>query len=143
MNVVILKANLTRDIELRAVGSGGQQVAQIGLALNRNYTTSGGEKREEVTFVDAEAWGKTAETMAKYLSKGRPVIVEGRLKMDQWDDKTTGKKQSKLKVVVEQFHFADSKPAGHGAEAKTRPDTAGAAIDDGDIPFDPQPAMFT
>ena len=143
MNVVILKANLTRDIELRTVGTSGQQVAKIGLALNRNYTTAGGEKREEVTFVDAEAWGKTAETMAKYLSKGRPVIIEGRLKSDQWEDKETGKKQSKLKIVVEQFHFADSKPAGQGADATTRTATAGAAISDGDIPFAPQPAMFT
>ncbi|MFN9941099.1 MAG: single-stranded DNA-binding protein, partial [bacterium] len=77
--------NLTRDIELRAVGGGGQQVARIGLALNRNYTTQSGEKREEVTFVDFEAWGKTAEIMAKYLTKGRPVLIEGRLKLDQWD----------------------------------------------------------
>lgn len=135
LNKVILWGNLTRDIELRAVGSGGQQVAQIGLALNRKYTTQGGEKREEVTFVDCEAWGKTAEVMAKYLSKGRPVLIEGRLKLDQWDDKDTGKKQSKLKVVVDTFHFVDSK--GGGEQPATRPATGGGVPDD-DLPFAPQ-----
>lgn len=136
LNKVILWGNLTRDIELRAVGSSGQQIARIGLALNRNYTTQGGEKREEVTFVDCEAWGKTAEVMAKYLSKGRPVLVEGRLKLDQWDDKDTGKKQSKLKVVIDSFHFVDSKGGGDQQQPATRPGTAGSQpINDDDIPF--------
>lgn len=134
LNKVILWGNLTRDIELRTVGSGGQQVAQIGLALNRKYTTQSGEKREEVTFVDCEAWGKTAEVMAKYLTKGRPVLIEGRLKLDQWDDKDTGKKQSKLKVVVDTFHFVDSK--GEKSETATRQATAGGVPDD-DLPFAP------
>ena len=133
VNKVILMGNLTRDIELRAVGSSGQQIARIGLALNRNYTTQSGEKREEVTFVDCEAWGKTAEVMAKYLSKGRPVLIEGRLKLDQWDDKDTGKKQSKLKVVVETFHFVDSK--GEKSDAGTRQTASATAIDDDSVPF--------
>jgi single-strand DNA-binding protein len=133
LNRVTLMGNLTRDIELKAVG-GSQQIARIGLALNRNYTTQGGEKREEVTFVDCEAWGKTAEVMAKYLSKGRPVLIEGRLKLDQWDDKDTGKKQSKLKVVVDTFHFVDSKGGGEQQQPATRAATANALPDD-DLPF--------
>ncbi len=112
-NRVFLMGNLTRDVELRSTGA-SQQVGKIGLAVNRNYTTASGERREEVTFIDCEAWGKTAETMAKYLTKGRPVFIEGRLKLDQWDDKETGKKQSKLKVVVENFQFVDSKGGGAG-----------------------------
>jgi single-strand DNA-binding protein len=134
LNRVTLMGNLTRDIELKAVGGSGQQIARIGLALNRNYTTQGGEKREEVTFVDCEAWGKTAEVMAKYLSKGRPVLIEGRLKLDQWDDKDTGKKQSKLKVVVDTFHFVDSKGGGEQQPA-TRQATAPSMAEDPDIPF--------
>mgnify|MGYP001187722667 CR=1 FL=1 len=112
LNRVLLMGNLTRDVELRAVGGSGQQVANVGLALNRSFTTASGEKRDEVTFVDCEAWGKTAEVMQKYLGKGRQVCIEGRLKLDTWDDKTTGKKQSKLKVVIESFYFADSKGGG-------------------------------
>lgn len=114
LNRVLLMGNLTRDVELRAVGGSGQQVANVGLALNRSFTTASGEKRDEVTFVDCEAWGKTAEIMQKYLGKGRQVCIEGRLKLDTWDDKTSGKKQSKLKVVIESFYFADSK-GGPGA----------------------------
>jgi single-strand DNA-binding protein len=154
LNKVMLMGNLTRDIELRAVGGGGQQVAKIGLALNRSFTTQSGEKREEVTFVDCEAWGKQAEVMAKYLSKGRQVVVEGRLKLDQWDDKDTGKKQSKLKVVVESFYFADSKGGSgggggggdSGGDYEDRPavqtrgnarpaSTSAAPIAEDDIPF--------
>lgn len=110
-NKVILLGNLTRDIELRPAG--GTSVGKVGLAVNRRFTTAGGEAREEVTFIDCEAWGKQAETMAKYLSKGKSVMIEGRLKLDQWEDKE-GKKQSKLKVVVEGFQFVDSKGAGGG-----------------------------
>lgn len=112
-NKVILMGNLTREIELKTIGS-GQSVAKMGLAINRNFTTAAGEKREEVTFVDCEAWGKTAEVMAKYLTKGRPVFIEGRLKLDTWDDKETGGKRSKLNVVIESFQFVDSKGGGEG-----------------------------
>jgi len=106
-NKVILMGNLTRDIETRAAGK--STIAQIGLAVNRKWTSETGEKKEEVTFIDAEAWGRTAETMAQYLKKGRPVFIEGRLKLDQWDDKETGQKRSKLKVVVESFRFVGGK----------------------------------
>lgn len=111
-NRVFLMGNLTRDVEVRAT-QGGQQVANLGLAINRQWVGQDGDKREEVTFVDCEAWGKTAETLHKYLAKGRPVFIEGRLKLDMWDDKE-GKKHSKLKVVVEGFQFIDSKPGGGG-----------------------------
>ncbi len=112
-NKVYLMGNLTRDVELKSTNS-GQQVAKIGLAVNRNWTGQDGEKREETTFVDCEAWGKTAEIMAKYLAKGRPVFIEGRLKLDQWQDKESGQNRSKLGVVVESFQFIDSRPGGGG-----------------------------
>lgn len=109
-NKVFLMGNLTRDIELRHT-SGNQAVANLSLAVNRRWRSADGQEREEVTFVDCEAWGKTAETLAKYLQKGRPVFVEGRLKLDTWEDKE-GKKQSKLRVVVDGFQFVDSRPGG-------------------------------
>lgn len=113
-NRVLLMGNLTRDIELRHT-SNNQAVANFGLAVNRRYKTAAGEEREEVTFIDCEAWSNQAEVMAKYLSKGRPVFIEGRLKLDQWQDKD-GNKQSKLRVVVENFQFIGSPPgAGGGA----------------------------
>ncbi|MBM4109299.1 MAG: single-stranded DNA-binding protein [Phycisphaerae bacterium] len=112
-NKVILMGNLTRDPELRHT-SGNQAVANLGLAVNRRWRSAEGEQREETTFIDCEAWGKTAETLAKYLKKGRPVFIEGRLKLDQWEDKETGKKQSKLRVVVEGFQFIDSRQDGGG-----------------------------
>lgn len=112
-NKVLLMGNLTRDIELRHT-SGNQAVANIGLAVNRRYKAGDGEMREETTFVDCEAWGKTAETMAKYLQKGRPVFIEGRLKLDTWQDKTDGSNRSKLRVVVDNFQFIDSREGGGG-----------------------------
>ena len=110
-NKVMLMGNLTRDVELRYTPNGNQAVANFGIACNRKFKTQSGEEREEVTFVDCEAWGRTGEVMKEYLSKGRPVFIEGRLKLDQWEDKE-GKKQSKLRVVVENFQFIDSKGGG-------------------------------
>lgn len=112
-NKVLLMGNLTRDVELRHTSS-NQAVANIGLAVNRSWRTPEGETREEVTFVDCEAWGKTAETLSKFLSKGRPVFIEGRLKLDTWQDKEGGGNRSKLKVVVEDFRFIDAKGEGGG-----------------------------
>ncbi len=109
-NKVLLVGNLTRDPELKHTTS-NQAVAQIGLAVNRQFNTKDGEKREETTFVDCEAWGRTAEVMCQYLSKGRPVLVEGRLKLDQWQDKD-GNNRSKLKVVVENFQFLGGRGEG-------------------------------
>jgi len=110
LNKVMLMGNLTRDVELKTT-PGNQTVGNLGLAINRKWKTPDGEQREETTFVDCEAWGKTAEILAKYLSKGRPVYLEGRLKLDQWEDKD-GQKRSKMRVVIEEFQFVDSKPGG-------------------------------
>ena len=111
-NKVMLMGNLTRDVELKYTPS-NQAVANIGLAVNRRYKTSDGEQREETTFVDCEAWGRTAEVMNQYLAKGRPVFVEGRLKLDQWQDQQ-GQNRSKMRVVVENFQFIDSRGGGGG-----------------------------
>src|SRR5208283_3670188 len=101
-NKVILAGNLTRDPELRYTPK-GTAVARITLAVNRTYTAEGGEKKEEVSFVDVDVWGRQAEVIAQYMKKGRPLLIEGRLKQDTWEDKNTKQKQSKLKVVLESF----------------------------------------
>jgi len=137
LNRVMLMGNLTRDVELRAAGS--SQVGKFSLAVNRKWVAGDGEKKEDVTFVDCEAWGKTAETMAKYLGKGRGVFIEGRLKLDQWEDKDGGKR-SKLSVVVESFQFIDAKPADVPV-GRTEPAPSRKApvddrpMDDPSIPF--------
>jgi single-strand DNA-binding protein len=126
-NKVMLMGNLTRDVELRYLPNSNTAVAAIGLAVNRKFKTQSGEEREEVAFIDCEAFGKTAEIMSQYLRKGRPVFVEGRLKLDQWDDKASGQKRSKLKVIVEEFRFVDSPGGGGGGgEGGGRPQPAGA-----------------
>ena len=111
-NRVILAGNMTRDPEARSLPS-GQAITKFSLAVNRAYTTKEGEKREEVTYVDIDSFGKQAEIIAKYCGRGSGILVEGRLKLDQWEDKE-GKKQSKLRVVVENFQFIDSKGGGGG-----------------------------
>src|SRR3954469_7488692 len=113
LNKVMLMGNITRDIELRHTPS-NQAVATVGLAMNHRWKTPEGEQREEVTFVDCDAWGKTAEMIAQYFSKGRPIMIEGRLKLDTWQDKKTGGNRSKLKVVIDNFYFVDSKGGGGG-----------------------------
>lgn len=115
-NKVLLMGNITRDIELKHTPS-NMAVAQIGLAMNRRFKTKEGETKDEVTFVDCEAWGRTAEVMQQYLSKGKPVFIEGRLKLDTWQDKDGGGNRSKLKVVIESFEFIDSKSGGGSATA--------------------------
>ncbi|MBM4113562.1 MAG: single-stranded DNA-binding protein, partial [Phycisphaerae bacterium] len=111
-NKVILIGNLTRDVEVRAI-AGGQSVSKFGLAVNRKFRTKDNEEREEVTFVDCEAWGRTGEVMSQYLRKGSPVFIEGRLRLDQWEDKE-GQKRSQLRVVVENFQFIGARPEGGG-----------------------------
>ena len=112
-NKVILVGNLTRDPELRYTPK-GMAIAKIGLAVNRNWTNEAGEKKEEVTFVDVDIFGRTAENVAQYMKKGRPILIEGRLRLDQWDDKQTGQKRSKLGVVAETVQFLGS-PTGGGS----------------------------
>src|SRR5580692_4326280 len=120
-NKVIIAGNLTRDPELRYTPK-GTAVARITLAVNRVYTAGeGGEKKEEVSFIDVDVWGRQAEVIAQYMKKGRPLLVEGRLKQDSWEDKNTKQKQSKLKVVLESFSFIDSgNRGGEGAPAPAR-----------------------
>jgi single-strand DNA-binding protein len=117
-NKVLLMGNLTRDPEVRYTPK-GTALANLGLAVNRVYTTEGGEQKEEVTFIDIEVWGRQAETAGQYLAKGRPVFVEGRLKLDSWEDKESGQKRNKLKVVAERVQFLGA-PRG-GAEFKDQP----------------------
>ena len=128
-NKVILAGNLTRDPELRYTPK-GTAIARIGVAINRTWKNEAGETKEEVTFVDADAFGRTAEVIAQYLKKGRPILIDGRLKFDQWEDKNTHQKVSKLRVVVENFQFLDSgRPDGAGASEapRARPTAAPAA----------------
>ena len=146
LNKVMLMGNLTRDIEIKVLPQGNQSVGNFGIAMNRKFKSASGEEREEVTFVDCEAWGRTAEIMKQYLSKGRPVFIEGRLKLDQWEDKE-GKKQSRLRVVVENFQFIGA-PAGAGggnggggnsggySKGSTQaPSESHSTVPDADIPF--------
>ena len=149
-NKVILLGNLTRDPEVRYTPK-GTAVTDLGLAVNRTYTADNGEKREEVTFVDVTFWGRTAEVAGEYLKKGRPVFVEGRLQLDSWDDKTSGQKRTKLKVIGENMQMLGS-PRGAGAgggggdeessggpRSSSRPapppKAAPSAPDDDEIPF--------
>ena len=100
-NKVILVGNLTRDPQVRYT-PGGSAVAEVGLAVNRSwFDKNSNSRKEETTFVDVTLWGRTAEVASEYLTKGRSVLIEGRLQLDQWDDKESGQKRSKLKVVGE------------------------------------------
>ncbi len=152
-NKVLLMGNLTRDPELKYLQS-GQAVVNIGLAVNRKYrnrTTQ--EMVEETTFVDIEGWGPRAEAFAKYMTKGRPVFIEGRLRLDSWEGKD-GQKKSKLRVVMESFEFiggggdrsadrgdrgperaAQGRPGKPAAEAGQVADGGGEDYDFEDIPF--------
>src|SRR5664279_5697456 len=118
-NKVILMGNLTRDPELRYTPK-GTAVARITLAVNRTWKSESGESKEEVSFVDVDVWGRQAEVIGQYMKKGRPLLVEGRLKQDTWEDKNTKQKQSKLKVVLESFSFIDSN-RGDGGGAPEAP----------------------
>ena len=136
-NKVILLGNLTRDPELKYTPK-GTAVARLGLAVNRKWKNDAGEEKEEVTFIDADAFGKQAETLGQYLKKGSPLFIEGRLKLDQWDDKQTGQKVSKLRVVLESFQFVGGRAEG-GAAPQQRPapqaQSSNQGDADSDIPF--------
>ena len=135
-NKVILAGNLTRDPELKYTPK-GTAVTKIGLAINRNWTTESGEKREEVTFVDVTAFGKQAETISQWLRKGRSVLVEGRLNLETWDDKVTGQKKSKLGVIMESFSFLGDAKGTQSSETKTEGKTVlkSKDVDGDDVPF--------
>ncbi len=161
LNKVMLMGNLTRDPELRYTPN-NTAVANLGMAINRTwFNKQTNEKQEETTFVDLEAWGRTAEVLNQYLKKGRPLYVEGRLKLDTWQDKESGGNRSKLKIVVETFEFLDSRggegggggeggyqqggrssggAGGAGGSGRSAPAAASAApahqpVDEDDIPF--------
>ena len=125
LNKVFLIGNLTRDPELRVTPK-GTAICQFGLAVSRKFKDESGADREEVSFIDIEAWGKQGELVSKYLSKGSPAMVEGRLKLDQWEDKTTQQKRSKLKVVLDNVQFLSSGPRNGGG--------GGAGPDEGGEP---------
>jgi single-strand DNA-binding protein len=114
LNKVMLIGNLTRDPELRVTPK-GTAICQFSLAVNRKFRDESGADREEVTYVDIEAWGKSGENIAKYCTKGRPLFVEGRLRLDQWEDKNTKEKRSRMKVVCDNFQFLGSGRADGGA----------------------------
>jgi single-strand DNA-binding protein len=150
-NKVILLGNLTRDPEVRYTPK-GSAVCDLGIAVNRVYTTDSGEKREEVTYVDVVLWARLAEIAGEYLKKGRPVFIEGRLQMDSWDDKQTGQKRTKLRVVGESMQLLGGRPSGTAAavepneeDRQTSPGSktsappaksaAPVAPDDDEIPF--------
>ena len=111
LNKVMVIGNLTRDPEIKYTPK-GSAIADIALAINRNYTTDSGEKREETTYVDIVLYGRLAEIAGEYLKKGRPVYIEGRLKLDTWDDKQTGQKRSKMRVVGETLQLLGSRDGG-------------------------------
>src|SRR6476469_6646312 len=149
-NKVILLGNLTRDPEVRYTPK-GSAVCDLGLAVNRNYSLENGEKREEVTFVDVVLWARLAEIAGEYLKKGRPVLIEGRLQLDSWDDKQSGQKRSKLRVIGETMQLLGSRQSGGDAEegmggggerstgrprsSAPPPKSAPAGADDDEIPF--------
>lgn len=117
LNKVMLIGNLTRDPELRVTPK-GTAICTFSLAVNRKFRDESGADREEVTYVDIEAWGKAGENISKYCTKGRPLFVEGRLRLDQWEDKNTKEKRSRMKIVCENFQFLGSGRAdGAGAPA--------------------------
>jgi len=123
-NKVLLLGNVTRDIELRYLQN-QTAVCDFSLAINNNFTAKDGTKREEVTFVDVTFFGRPAEIAAEYLRKGSPVHIEGRLKQDSWDDKTTGQKRTKLKVIGESLQLIGSKDrAASGSQPAAEPQSS-------------------
>lgn len=147
-NKVMFAGRLSRDPEQRTTIS-GKTVVNFAIASNHKWTAENGEKRDEATFVDCTAWGRTAELIATHLKKGDPIFVEGRLRYETWEDKGTGATRSKVSITVELFQFVGARRDRDGDEAqRTAPpknttvrgapapkNGAGAAPDYGDIPF--------
>lgn len=120
VNKVIMIGNLTRDPELRYTPA-GTAICEFAVALNRNWTTKEGEKREEVAFIEVTAWARQAEVCKEFLRKGRPVFVEGYLKQDRWEDKNTGQKRSKVSVTAERIQFLGGGPPRAESESAPPP----------------------
>ena len=121
--------NLTRDPDLKFTKA-GTGVTEVGLAINRRWANDDGDQKEETTFVDVTFWGKHAETIAKYVKKGHPLYIEGRLQIDSWDDKETGAKRYKLRVIGDGFQFLTSKSSDQSGISESR-----STQPKGDIPF--------
>ncbi len=130
-NKVLLMGNLTRDPELRYAGggTGGTAICKFGLATNRKWRNQAGEQQEETCFVDVVVFGRQAETCNEYLSKGRPVFLEGRLSYSTWEDRESGAKRSRLEVVAERVQFLGSRSDGGGGFDR-RGDSSAAYSDD-------------
>lgn len=120
LNKVFLIGRLTRDPELRYTAN-GTAVTDLGIAVNRFYQTKDGDRREEVTFLDVTVWNRQAENCCQYLKKGRPVHIEGYLKLDSWEDKTSGEKRSKVKIEAENVQFLDSRGGDAGGDGDFQP----------------------
>jgi single-strand DNA-binding protein len=136
VNKVILIGNVTRDIELKYTKK-GTAVASASLALNRSFKNEQGEKHEEVTFVDVEFWGRVAEVVSEYVKKGSPLYVEGRLKQETWEDKESGGKRQRIKVVAENIQLLSSRgqKKSESVESAEGPVTRPLSSADDDIPF--------
>jgi single-strand DNA-binding protein len=134
-NKVILIGNLTRDVELKYLPK-GTAVCNLSLAVNRRWKTEAGEEKEDVYFAECKAFGKQAETIAQYVKKGHPLLVEGRLTREEWDDKKTGDKRSTTRIMIETFQFLKGRDEGDApapraqAPAAPKPD-----LDADDLPF--------
>jgi len=134
-NKVILIGNLTRDVELKHLPK-GTAVCNLSLAVNRRWKTEAGEEKEDVYFAECKAFGKQAETIAQYVRKGHPLLVEGRLTREEWDDKKTGDKRSTTRIMIETFQFLKGRDEGAApapraqAPAAPKPD-----LDADDLPF--------
>lgn len=137
-NKVILMGNLTRDPELTYT-AGGAALCKFGLAMNEKFTKQSGEKVEKVHFIDVTAWAKTAEVIAQYFKKGNPILLEGKLQQDRWEDQNTQQKRSKVYVTAERFSFVGSKQDSGGGQGQGEGEPAPAAAPGGvpeeDVPF--------
>ena len=136
-NKVILIGNLTRDPELKHLPK-GTAVCGISMAVNRRWKNEVGEDKEDVYFADCRSFGKQAEVLAKYLQRGHPLMVEGRLSRDEWEDKKTGEKKSATRIVIEQFQFLKGREEGSAPAPRRQPSPAPAAkadLDGDDLPF--------
>jgi single-strand DNA-binding protein len=138
LNTVFIAGNLTRDPELRFTPK-GTAVCKFAVAVNREWKAEGGEKKKETTFIDVDAFGQQAERIGQFFTKGKSIFIAGRLKMDNWDDKATGQKRSKLGVILENFQFVGPKEEGEAAPAPRATQASAPApqadSETSDVPF--------
>ena len=137
-NKVILIGNLTRDVELKYLPK-GTAVCNLSMAVNRRWKTEAGEEKEDVYFAECKAFGKQAETLAQYVRKGHPLLIEGRLTREEWDDKKTGDKRSTTRIMIETFQFLKGRDEGEAPAPRAPRAQAPAApkpdLDADDLPF--------